>query len=93
MSIVYPEDGIPWVPEGVAVFKNADNVDAAKYFVEWLFSSDENLQLLAEIDQKTSVKAIKPTMEGIELGLRHRHPYDRGSVPVRQRAGEHPGPV
>ena len=72
VSIVYPEDGIPWVPEGVAVFKNADNVDAAKYFVEWLFSSDENLQLLAEIDQKTSVKAIKPTMEGIELG------YDTG---------------
>lgn len=68
VSIVYPEDGIPWVPEGVAVFKNADNVDAAKYFVEWLFSNDENLQLLAEIDQKTSVKAIKPTMEGIELG-------------------------
>ena len=72
VSIVYPEDGIPWVPEGVAVFKNAENVDAAKYFVEWLFSNDENLQLLAEIDQKTSVKAIKPTMEGIELS------YDTG---------------
>ena len=72
VTIVYPEDGIPWVPEGVAVFKNAENVDAAKYFVEWLFSNDENLQLLAEIDQKTSVKAIKPTMEGIELS------YDTG---------------
>ena len=57
MTIVYPTDGIPWVPEGVAVFKNAENVDAAKYFVEWLFSNDEQLcQLLAEIDQKTGVE-------------------------------------
>ena len=36
--------------------------------MEWLFSSDENLRLLAEIDQKTSVKIIKPNLEGIELG-------------------------
>ena len=68
VSIVYPTDGIPWVPEGVAVFKNAANVDAAKYFIEWLFSNDENLILLAEIDQKNSVKTIKPNLEGLDLG-------------------------
>ena len=34
VSIVYPADGIPWVPEGVAAFKNAENTDAAKYFIE-----------------------------------------------------------
>lgn len=67
VTIVYPEDGLPWVPEGVAVFKNAENVDAAKYFVEWLFSSDENLQMLAEIDQKTGAKIIKPSLEGVEV--------------------------
>ena len=67
VTIVYPEDGIPWIPDGVAVFKNAANVDAAKYFVEWLFSNDENLCLLAEIDQKTSIKLIKPSLEGVEL--------------------------
>jgi iron(III) transport system substrate-binding protein len=67
ISIIYPTDGIPWVPEGVAVFKNADNTEAAGYFVEWLFSNDENLCMLADIDQKTAVKAIKPTMEGLEL--------------------------
>ena len=67
VTIVYPTDGIPYIPEGVAVFKGAENVDAAKYFVEWLYSNDENLQLLAEIDQKTAVKVIKPTMEGVEL--------------------------
>ena len=68
VSIVYPTDGIPYIPEGVAAFKNADNTAAAKYFIEWLYSNDENLQLLAQIDQKNSVKVIKPTLEGVELG-------------------------
>ena len=68
IDIVYPTDGIPWVPEGVAVFKNAENVQAASYFVEWLFSSDEHLKTLAEIDKKNAVKTIKPNLEGLELG-------------------------
>ena len=67
ISVVYPTDGMPWVPEGVAVFKNAENVEAAKYFVEWLFSNDEYLVELAELDGKDYIKLIKPTMEGIEL--------------------------
>ena len=63
-----PGKGMSWhVPEGVAVFKNAENVDAAKYFVEWLFSSDDHLRQLAEIEQKNGIKVIKPSIEGIEL--------------------------
>ncbi|MBQ8238459.1 MAG: ABC transporter substrate-binding protein [Oscillospiraceae bacterium] len=69
LSIVYPTDGMPWVPEGVAVFKNAENVDAAAYFVEWLFSSDENQLLLAEIDQKDGIALINPTLEGLEVAF------------------------
>ena len=67
ISVVYPTDGMPWVPEGVAVFKNAENVEAAKYFVEWLFSNDEYLVELAQLDGKGYIKLVKPTMEGIEL--------------------------
>jgi len=67
LTIVYPADGMPWVPEGVAVFKNAENVDAAKYFVEWLFSSDDHLRQLAEIEQKSGIKVIKPSIEDLEL--------------------------
>ena len=67
VDIVYPADGMPWVPEGVAVFKNSENVEAAKYFVEWLFSNDEHLKELAELDGKDYIKLIKPDMEGIEL--------------------------
>ena len=67
ISVIYPTDGMPWVPEGVAVFKNAENVEAAKYFVEWLFTNDNYLVELAELDGKDYVKLVKPTMEGIEL--------------------------
>lgn len=67
VTIVYPADGVPWVPEGVAVFKNADNAEAAGYFIEWLFSSDDNLRTLAELDQKNGIKTIKPSLEGLEV--------------------------
>lgn len=67
LSIVYPSDGIPWIPDGVAAFANAENEAAASAFIAWLFSDDENLRLLAELDQKTSIKVIKPSLEGIEL--------------------------
>lgn len=68
VSIIYPTDGIPWVPEGVAVFKNADNVEAAKYFVEWLFTNDDHLKMLAQIDKKDGIKLVKPSIQGVELG-------------------------
>lgn len=69
LSIAYPEDGVPWVSEGVAVFKNAANVDNAKMFVEWLYSNDDNLRYLAEIDKKTGIKVIKPSIEGLKISF------------------------
>lgn len=67
VSVIYPSDGIPWVSEGVAAFKNAENVEAAKAFIEWLFSNDDHLRQLASIENKTGVKIIKPSIEGVEL--------------------------
>lgn len=67
VTVVYPEDGIPFVPDGVAVFKNAGASEEAKQFVEWFYSNDENLQLLAEIDNKDTIKVVKPNLEGVEL--------------------------
>ena len=67
VSVIYPSDGIPWVSEGVAAFKSAENVEAAKYFIEWLFSNDDHLRQLASIENKTGVKIIKPSIEGVEL--------------------------
>lgn len=67
VTFIYPTDGIPYIPDGVAVFKNSSNTEAAKQFVEWFYSNDENLKMLAEIDQKDTIKLVKPGMEGIEL--------------------------
>lgn len=68
VSIVYPGDGIPWVSEGAVVFKNVENGDAARHFIEQLSGNDGNLRMLAEIDQKNGVKIIKPSLEGLNLG-------------------------
>lgn len=66
VKIIYPEDGIPWIPEGVAIFKNAQNMEAAKEFISWVYK-DENLKEVAKIDNKDTVKIIKPSLEGVEL--------------------------
>ena len=69
LTIAYPTDGMPWMPDGVAAFANADNEAAATAFIAWLFSDDDNLRQLAELDQKTTIKVIKPTLEGVELNF------------------------
>ena len=58
---------MPYIPDGVAAFANADDVEDAKLFMEWLFSSDDNLHDLADIDKKTTLLLALPTVSGIEL--------------------------
>lgn len=68
LQIVWPEEGIPWVPEGVAIFKNAQGADVAKAFVDFMLK-DENQQLLAELDGKDGAQMIKPGIKGYDIGL------------------------
>ncbi|NLM06288.1 MAG: ABC transporter substrate-binding protein [Tissierellia bacterium] len=68
LTVVYPTDGIPWVPEGVAVFKGSENADVAKEFVNFMLRPD-NQQIVAELDGKDSAQLIKPGVEGLSLGL------------------------
>ncbi len=68
-SLVYPEDGIPYVPEGVAVFKGASNVEQAKEFLNWLYNSEDNLKELAEIDGKDTIKVVLPKLSNVELSF------------------------
>ena len=67
VDVIYPSDGMPYVPEGVAAFANADNTEAAKAFIKWFFSDDENMKMLAEIDHKNTSLLVKPSIEGLEL--------------------------
>lgn len=66
VKIIYPTDGIPWMPDGVAAFKNSGNIEGAKDFISWVFK-DENLKEVAKIDNKDTVKIIKPNLQGIDL--------------------------
>lgn len=68
LRVIYPEDGIPWIPEGVAIFKGGDGVDIAKAFIDFMLR-DENQKLLAELDGKDSAQMIKEGIEGYDLGL------------------------
>ena len=38
VEVVYPEDGIPWVPACMAIFSNNSNVEGSKAFVDWILS-------------------------------------------------------
>lgn len=67
LELVYPKEGMPYIPDGVAAFANADDVEDAKLFIEWLFSSDENLKALADIDKKTTLLLALPTVSGLTL--------------------------
>ena len=68
VEVVFPEDGIPWVPEGVAIFKNSENVEGAKAFLDFMLTK-ENQQMLAEIDGKDGAQMVKPGVKGFDLGV------------------------
>lgn len=68
MTVVYPTDGIPWVPEGVAIFKDAPGEDMAQAFIDFMLRDDIQ-EDLARIDGKDGHQMIKPGIEGYDLGL------------------------
>ena len=68
LTVVYPTDGIPWVPEGTAIFKNSDNLDVAKSFMDFMLTKEAQ-KMIAELDGKDSAQIVKPDVEGLSLGL------------------------
>ncbi|MDK8502645.1 ABC transporter substrate-binding protein [Aerococcus sp. UMB1112A] len=69
LSAIYPTDGIPWVPEGVAIFKGAANADAAKSFIDFMLKP-ENLSELSKLDGKDTAQTVNPNeVEALDLGL------------------------
>lgn len=68
LTVIYPEDGIPWVPEGVAIFKGGQGSEIAKAFIDFMLR-DENQKKLSELDGKDSGQMIKKGIKGYDLGL------------------------
>ena len=69
VEVIYPSDGMPYVPEGVAAFANAENTEAAKAFIKWFFSDDENMKMMAEIDHNNTCLLVKPSLKGLTLNF------------------------
>lgn len=67
VTTIYPEDMIPWVPAGMAIFKNAENLDEAKAFIDWALSKkgqefirdqDPRMMVRSDVEIPKSVKTI-----------------------------------
>ena len=67
LTVVYP-DMIPWVPEGVAIFKDSENVDVAKAFVDFMLTPEAQ-GIIADVDGKDTAQIVVPGVEGHSLGL------------------------
>jgi len=51
VTAIYPSDGIPWVPAGLAIFKNSENLEGAKVFVDWALSI-EGQEIIRDADPR-----------------------------------------
>lgn len=61
----YPEDMIPWVPAGMAIFKNAENMDSAKKFVDWALSQ-KGQEFIRDQDPRAMVRVGVKTPDSIK---------------------------
>lgn len=68
VKVIFPEEGIPWVPEGVAVFEGGEATDIAQEFVNFMLRPD-NQEMIAEIDGKDGSQMVKPGVEGFALDV------------------------
>lgn len=68
LTAIYPEDGLCWGPEGVAIFKNSPNLEVAKAFEDFILRP-ENQQMIAELDGKDGAQMVIDGTKGFELGL------------------------
>lgn len=68
LTVIYPEDGICWVPEGVAVFKGAPGEDMAKAFIDFMLRDDIQ-EAIARLDGKDGAQMVKSGIKGFDLGL------------------------
>lgn len=64
VTTVYPEDMIPWTPAPIAIFKNSQNKDAAKVFVDY-FLSKEGQEALREADARIMARGDVAIPEAI----------------------------
>ena len=65
VTTIYPEDMIPWVPAGMAIFKNAENLPEAKKFIDWALS-EKGQTVIRDEDPRAMVRNGVKTPESIK---------------------------
>lgn len=65
VTTIYPEDMIPWVPAGMAIFKNAENLPEAKKFIDWTLS-EKGQTVIRDEDPRAMVRNGIKTPESIK---------------------------
>ena len=64
VTAIYPEDMIPWTPAPIAIFKNSQNKEAAKVFVDY-YLSQEGQEALREADARIMARGDVAVPEAI----------------------------
>lgn len=64
ISMVYPSEGAVWLPAGVAIVKNAPNMDNAKLFIDFMLS-EECQKELAKTTIRGTITTIPQDCEGM----------------------------
>jgi iron(III) transport system substrate-binding protein len=64
VKLVYPEEGAVWLPAGMAIVKNAPNLENAKLFVDFV-QSEDGQKAVAESTARPVITSIANTAEEI----------------------------
>lgn len=78
LSLMYPEEGAVWLPAGVAIVKNAPNMDNAKLFVDYVLSEEAQTAL--------SKTTIRGTMTSIAQDCPEMKPFEEINVVYEDQA-------
>lgn len=57
VKLVYPEEGAVWLPAGIAIIKNAPNMENAKLLVDWIISDEGQAEIA-----KTTARPVNPNI-------------------------------
>ena len=64
VKLVYPEEGAVWLPAGMAIVKNAPNMENAKLFIDFV-QSEEGQKVIATTTARPVITSITNTAEEI----------------------------
>ena len=69
VTVVAPEDYVPWTPAPIGIFKNSQNKEAAKVFVDYMLSK-EGQEALKEADARIMAREdvdVPEVMKSIDV--------------------------